>query len=75
MDLHRFGMDFSDSGAWVPGGLWHPVAACGAPRQQAAAPIQNILSPWGRQAVRMVAGWMTGWLDGWMEVVGITTVT
>ena len=35
----------------------------------------TMLSPWGCQAGRTVAGWMAGWLDGWMAVVGITSVT
>ena len=64
MDLHWFGGDFSDSGAWVPGALWQPVAGCGG---KLWPPYTTMLGPWGLQAGRMVSGRLAGWLDGWME--------
>ena len=89
MDLLGFGRDFSDSGAWMPGGLWCPVAPCGvascgalwrpvAPRGgKGCGPYiyhAQSLGLAGWQAGRMVAGWIVGWLDGWMDVVGIAAV-
>ena len=61
MDLHAFGTDFSDAGAWVPGGLWRAVATCGGLWQQAVAPIY-----YHPQALRL-AGWLDGWMAGWLD--------
>ena len=51
MDSNGFWRDFSDSGAWVSGLLWQPVAGCGALWQKAVAPTQYHAQSFG------LAGW------------------
>ena len=65
MNLHGFGMDFSDSGALMPGGLWQPVAeSCGPYTLPCSVLGAGRLAGW--QAGRMVGWWLAGWLNGWM---------
>ena len=76
MDLHGFGRDFSDSGAWVPDPLWRPVAGCGGLWRAVAESCGPYILPCSVLGACRLAGWclagwldgwMAGWLDGWME--------
>ena len=79
MDLVGFtwmGKDLNDSGAWMPGGLWRPVAGCGGLWQPVAESCGTYILPCSVLGACRLAGWclagwldgwMAGWLDGWME--------
>ena len=72
LDLHGFGRDFSDSGAWVPDPLWRPVAGCGAlwqPVAESCGPYILQCSVLGacRLAEWCLAGWLDGWMAGWLD--------